>query len=48
MKGRLFLDVVVAESSAIFELLTGEDKTLLIWGDSLFILNLGLDVLNRV
>ena len=48
VKGGLFLDVVVSESSAVFELLTGEDKSLLIWWDSLLVLDLGFDVLNGV
>ena len=48
MEGGLFLDVVILESSSVFELLTGEDKSLLIWGNSFFILDLGLDSLNGV
>ena len=48
MEGRLFLDVVVGEGSAVFELLSGEDKSLLIWWDTFLILDLGLDVLDGV
>lgn len=48
MKGRLLLDVVVREGAAVLKLLSGEDQTLLIRGDSLLVLNLGLDVLDRV
>ena len=48
VKGGLFLDVVVGEGASVFELLSGEDKTLLIWGDTFFILNLGFDVFNGV
>jgi hypothetical protein len=48
MKGRLLLDVVVLEGSAVFELLSGEDESLLIWGNSFLILDLGFDVLNSV
>ena len=33
MKGRLLLDVVVAQGATILELLTSEDKALLIRGD---------------
>jgi len=29
-------------------LLTSEDKTLLVWWDTLFVLNLGLDILDGV
>ena len=48
VKGRLLLDVVIGKSAAIFELLASEDKTLLIWGDTFLVLDLGLDVLDRV
>jgi len=48
MKSRLLLDVIVGKSSAIFELLTGEDKTLLIGRDALFVLNFSLDIINGV
>jgi len=43
MEGRLFLDVVVLESSAVLKLLSGEDESLLIWGNSFLVLDLGLD-----
>jgi hypothetical protein len=45
MEGRLLLDVVVRKSATILKLLTGENQTLLIRGDSFLILNLGLDIL---
>merc|ERR1719189_3482169 len=48
MEGALFLDVVVGESSSVLQLLAGEDQPLLIWGDSLLVLDLGLDVLDGV
>ena len=48
MECRLFLDVVVRESSAVFELFTSEDESLLIWWDTFFVLDLSLDVLNCV
>merc|ERR1711992_288236 len=48
MEGALLLDVVVRESSSILELLAGKDQPLLVWGDSLLVLDLGLDVLNGV
>jgi len=48
VKGGLLLDVVVGESSSIFELLSSEDQSLLIWGDAFLVLDLGLDVLNSV
>ena len=42
------MDVVVRKSSAILELLTSEDKSLLVWWDTLLVLDLGFDVLNGV
>merc|ERR1712184_119454 len=48
MEGALLLDVVIAESTAALELLASEDKPLLVWGNSLLILDLGLDVLDGV
>ena len=41
MESGLFLDVVIGKSSSVFELLTSEDESLLIWGNTFFILNLG-------
>ena len=48
MKSRLLLDVVVGEGSAVFELLSSEDESLLIRGNSFLVLNLGLHVLDSV
>ena len=48
MEGRLLLDVVVREGSAVLELLSSEDESLLIWWDSLLVLDLGLHVLDGV
>ena len=48
VKGALLLDVVVSQGAAILELLSGEDQTLLVRGDSLLVLDLSLDVLNGV
>ena len=44
----LLLDVVVGESAAVFELLAGEDETLLIGRDALLVLDLGLHILDGV
>ncbi len=41
MEGGLLLDVVIRESSSIFELLSGEDQSLLIGGNALLVLDLG-------
>ena len=48
VEGGLLLDVVVRKSSAVLELLTGEDKSLLVRRDALLVLNLGFDILDRV
>ena len=48
MECRFFLDVVVGESSSVLELLSGEDESLLIWWDSLFVLDLSFDVFDGV
>merc|ERR1719232_21779 len=40
MEGGLLLDVVIGEGSSILELLTGEDKSLLIGWDTFLVLNL--------
>jgi len=48
MESRLFLNVVVGEGSAVFELLSSEDESLLIWRNTLLVLDLSLDVFNGV
>merc|ERR1711959_493046 len=48
MERRLLLDVVVAERAPVLELLPGEDQALLVWRDTLLVLDLRLDVVDRV
>merc|ERR1712062_901419 len=48
VKGRLLLDVVVRQRPPIFQLFTGKDETLLVWWDSFFVLDFGLDVVYGV
>jgi hypothetical protein len=48
VKGRLFLNVVVGKGTAVLKLFAGEDQALLIRGNALLILNLGLDVIDGV
>ena len=48
MEGGLLLDVVVRESAAVLELLASEDQALLVRGDALLVLDLGLDVVDGV
>ena len=45
---RLLLDVVVGQRAAVLELLASEDQALLVRRDALLVLDLGLDVLDRV
>ena len=42
------LDIVVGESAAIFKLLSGKDQTLLVGGNTLLVLDLGLDIVDGV
>ena len=42
------MDVVIGESSTIFELLTSKDESLLIWWDTFLVLDLSLDVLDSI
>ena len=48
VKGALLLDVVVAEGSSVLQLLASENQSLLVWGDSLLVLNLLLHILDGV
>ena len=48
MKSGLLLDVVIRESTSIFQLLSGKDQTLLIWRNSLLVLDLGLYIVDSV
>ena len=48
MQGALLLNVVVRECTAVFQLLTREDKSLLVRGDALLVLDLALHIVNGV
>ena len=48
MEGGLLLDVVVREGPAVFELLTSEDKSLLVRGDALLVLDLVFHIVDGV
>ena len=48
VKSGLLLDVVVRESAAILQLLSGKDQTLLVGGNAFLVLDLGLDGLDGV
>jgi len=48
VKGGLLLDVIVIQGATILQLLSGEDKTLLVGGDALLVLDFSLDIVNSV
>jgi hypothetical protein len=48
VEGRLLLDVVVREGAAVLELLAREDQALLVRGNTLLVLDLGLDIVDSV
>ena len=48
MQRRLLLDVVVGQSAVVLELLARKDQALLVRRDALLVLDLGLDIGNRV
>jgi len=48
MKSAFLLDIIVGESSSVLQLLSSKDEPLLVRWDSLFVLNLSLDVLNGI
>ena len=48
MDGGFLLDVVVGQGSVVFELLSGENETLLVGWDGLLVLDLVLEVLDGV
>ncbi len=48
MQSRFFLNVVIGKSAAILQLLSCENQSLLIWRNSLFVLNLCLHVFDAV
>jgi len=48
VQSRFLLDIVIRESSAILQLLSRENESLLLGRDTFFVLNLGLYILNRV
>ena len=48
VKGRLLLDIIIAQSAAILKLLSRKDQTLLIRRNALLVLNLGLDIVNAI
>ncbi|KFP19537.1 hypothetical protein Z169_10762, partial [Egretta garzetta] len=48
VQGGFLLDVVVRQGAPIFQRLASKDQPLLLWGNALLVLDLGLDILNGV
>merc|ERR1719493_518181 len=48
MEGGLLLNVVVGEGSSVFQLLSSENQSLLLWRNAFLILNLRLNILDGV
>merc|ERR1712180_372969 len=48
MESGLLLDVVIRQSPAILQLFSSKDQSLLVWRDSLLVLELGLHVFDGV
>jgi len=48
MQGGFLLDVVITQRASVLQLLAGKNETLLIGWDSLLVLNLGLDIIDRI
>ena len=48
MQSGFFLDIVVGEGTAIFQLFSSKDEPLLVWGDSFLVLDLGLYIVDGV
>lgn len=48
MQGRLLLDIVIREGTAILKLLASKDQALLVRRNALLVLDLGLDIVDGV
>jgi len=48
VKSGFFLDIIVSESSSIIKLFSSENKSLLVWRNTFFVLDLLFDVFNGV
>ncbi|WVZ94658.1 LOW QUALITY PROTEIN: hypothetical protein U9M48_040524 [Paspalum notatum var. saurae] len=46
VKGGLLLDIIVSQSSPVLQLLACKDQALLVWGDTLLVLDLCLHIVN--
>merc|ERR1712025_1006337 len=48
MESAFLLDVIIRESSSIFQLLSSKDQSLLVWGNSFLVLDFSLDILDGI
>ena len=48
VEGRLLLDVVIGQGTAILKLLASEDQALLVWRNAFLVLDLALDIVDGV
>ena len=48
IRGMRIGDLLIAQGATILELLASEDETLLVGGDTLLVLDLGLDIIDSV
>merc|ERR1719153_1799608 len=48
VEGGLLLDVVIGKGPSVLQLLPREDESLLVWGNPLLVLDLGLDIFDGV
>lgn len=48
MESAFLLNIIIGKGSAIFQLFTSKDKALLVWWDTLFILDFALHVVDGV
>ena len=48
VEGGFLLNVVIWQGASIFQLFPCKNQALLVWRDSFFILDLGLDIINGI
>lgn len=48
MESALLLNIVVGEGTTVLQLFPSEDQTLLVRGNTFLVLNLSLDVIDRI
>jgi hypothetical protein len=48
MEGGFFLDIVIRKGATVLKLLTSKDQALLVRGNALLVLDLGLDIVDSI